>query len=153
MDNWHFWSQNDVESEDVKMSMFLTMAQWVVLLGERGMVKAALGGWDDLLSALTLFMVVEYLTQILLAILQKQKSSEIGFCGIAKKVSIFFLVAMGNVIDTLIVQNGSTIRTIVILFYLSHEGITILENVAMLGLPIPQKLKDILEQLKGGKKE
>lgn len=135
------------------MRIFLIMVQWELFLAERGMVKVTLGWWDGLLSALILFMVLEYLTQILVAILNKQKSSEIGFCGIAKKVSIFFLVAMGNVIDTLIIQNGSMIRTIVILFYLSHEGITILENVAILGLPIPQKLKDILEQLKDGKKE
>ena len=129
------------------------MVLLVLFLVERGMVKVALGGWDGLLSALILFMVEEYLTQILVAILNKQKSSEIGFCGIAKKVSIFFLVAMGNVVDTLIIQNGSMIRTIVLLFYLSYEGIIILENVAILGLPIPQKLKDILEQLKDGKKE
>lgn len=146
-------SQNDIESEDVEMRIFLIMVQWLLFLVERGMVKVALGGWDSLLYALILFMVVEYLTQILVAILSKQKSSEIGFCGIAKKVSIFFLVAMGNVIDTLIIQNGSMIRTIVLLFYLSYEGIIILENVEILGLPIPQKLKDILEQLKDGKKE
>lgn len=135
------------------MRIFLIMVQWKLFLAERGMVKVTLGWWDGLLSALILFMVLEYLTQILVAIMNKQKSSEIGFCGIAKKVSIFFLVAMGNVIDILIIQNGSMVRTIVILFYLSHEGITILENVAILGLPIPQKLKDILEQLKDGKKE
>lgn len=135
------------------MKIFFIMVLLVLFLVERGMVKVALGGWDGLLSALILFMVEEYLTQILVAILNKQKSSEIGFCGIAKKVSIFFLVAMGNVVDTLIIQNGSMIRTIVLLFYLSYEGIIILENVAILGLPIPQKLKDILEQLKDGKKE
>ncbi len=88
----------------------------------------------------------------MVAILNKKISSEIGFCGIAKKVSIIFLVMVGNVIDVLIIQNGSIIRTAVIFFYLSNEGITILENVAILGLPIPQKLKDILEQLKDGKK-
>lgn len=144
-------SQNDIESEDVEMEIFLIMVKRVLFLVKRGMVKVVLGKWDGLLYALILFMVLEYLTQILVAILSKQKSSEIGFCGIAKKVSIFFLVAMGNVIDTLIIQNGSMIRTIVLLFYLSHEGITILENIAILGLPIPQKLKDILEQLKDGK--
>lgn len=105
-----------------------------------------------MLSALILFMVVEYLTQILVAILNKKRSNEIGFCGIAKKVSIIFLVAVGNVIDVLVIQNGSIIRTAVIFFYLSNEGIIIVENVAILGLPIPQRLKDILEQLKDGKK-
>lgn len=144
-------SQNDIESEDVEMELFLIMVKRVLFLVERGMVKVVLGEWDGLLYALILFMVVESLTQILVGILSKQKSCEIGFCGIAKKVCIFFLVAMGNVIDTLIIQNGSMIRTMVLLFYLSHEGITILENIAILGLPIPQKLKDILEQLKDGK--
>lgn len=146
-------SQNGIESEDVEMRIFLIMVQWVLFLVERGIVKVVLGGWDGLLSALILFIVVEYLTQILVAILNKQKSSEVGFCGIAKKVSIFFLVAIGNAIDTLIIQKGGMIRTIVLLFYISYEGITILENIAVLGLPIPQKLKDILEQLKDGKKE
>ena len=146
-------SQNGIESEDVELRIFLIMVQWVLFLVERGIVKVALGGWDCLLSALILFMVVEYLTQILVAILNKQKSREVGFCGIAKKVSIFFLVAIGNAIDTLIIQKGDMIRTIVLLFYISYEGITILENIAVLGLPVPQKLKDILEQLKDGKKE
>lgn len=146
-------SQNGIESEDVEMRIFLIMVQWVLFLVKRGIVKVVLGGWDGLLSALILFMVVEYLTQILVAILNKQKSSEVGFCGIAKKVSIFFLVAIGNAIDTLIIQKGGMIRAIVLLFYISYEGITILENIAVLGLPIPQKLKDILEQLKDGKKE
>lgn len=137
----------------MKMRIFLIMVQRGLFLVERGMVNVALGGWDSLLSALILFMIMEYLTQILAAILNKQKSSEIGLRGMAKKVYVFFLVAMGNVIDTLVIQNGSMIRTIVILFYLSHEGILILENAAILDLPIPKKLKDILEQLKDGKKE
>lgn len=132
------------KSEDARMRIVLIMVQSII--------RVVLGGWDGLLSALVLFMIVEYLTQILVAILNKEISSEIGFCGIAKKVSIFFLVAVGNVIDVLIIQNGGIIRTAVIFFYLSNEGIVILENVAMLGLPIPQKLKDILEQLKDAKK-
>lgn len=141
-----------MESEGTIMSMFLFRAQWIVLVVKRGIVEDVLGGWDGLLSALILFMVVEYLTQILVAILNKKRSNEIGFCGIAKKVSIIFLVAVGNVIDVLVIQNGSIIRTAVIFFYLSNEGIIIIENVAILGLPIPQRLKDILEQLKDGKK-
>ena len=144
--------QNKIESEGTIMSMFLFRAQWIVLVVKRGIVEDVLGGWDGLLSALILFMVVEYLTQILVAILNKKRSNEIGFCGIAKKVSIIFLVAVGNVIDVLVIQNGSIIRTAVIFFYLSNEGIIIIENVAILGLPIPQRLKDILEQLKDGKK-
>lgn len=134
------------------MKIFLLTVQRILFVTGKDKVGVVFGGWDGLLSALVLFMVVEYLTQVLVAILNKKISSEIGFCGIARKVSIFFLVAMGNVIDVLIIQNASMIRTAVILFYLSNEGSTILENVAMLGLPIPQKLKDILEQLKDRKK-
>ena len=134
------------------MRMFLIMVQSVLFVVGRGIIGVVLGGWDGLLSALVLFMVVEYLTQILIAVLNKKMSGEIGFCGIAKKMSIFFLVAMGNVIDVLIFQNENIIRTAVIFFYLSNEGITILENVETLGLPIPHKLKNILGQLKDGKK-
>lgn len=133
------------------MSIFLMMVRSVLFVVERNIIGAALGGCDGLLSALVLFMVVEYLTQILIAVLNKKLSGEIGFDGIAKKVTIFFLVAMGNVIDVLIFQNENIIRTAVIFFYLSNEGITILENVEILGLPIPHKLKNILGQLKDGK--
>lgn len=80
--------QNKMESEGTIMSMFLFRAQWIVLVVKRGIVENVLGGWDGLLSALILFMVVEYLTQILVAILNKKRSNEIGFCEIAKKVSI-----------------------------------------------------------------
>ena len=86
--------QNKMESEGTIMSMFLFRAQWIVLVVKRGIVEDVLGGWDGLLSALILFMVVEYLTQILVAILNKKRSNEIGFCGIAKKVSIIFLVPL-----------------------------------------------------------
>lgn len=134
------------------MGILLIMVRSVLLVVERSIIGVVLGGWDGLLSALVLFMVVEYLTQILIAIINKKISDEIGFIGIAKKVSIFFLVAMGNVIDVLVFQNENMIRTVVIFFYLSNEGITILENVEELNLPIPQKLKNILGQLKDEKK-
>lgn len=134
------------------MRIFLIMTRDILFVVERNIIGAILGGWDGLLSALVLFMVVEYLTQILIAVLNKKMSDEIGSGGIAKKVAVFSLVAMGNVIDILIFQNESIFRTVIISFYLSNEGLTILKNVEILGLPIPQILKDILEQLKDGKK-
>lgn len=118
----------------------------------RYIFEVILGGMDGLLFALILFMSVEYLTQVLVAIRNRKRTDEIGFIGIAKKLSIFLLVAMGNVIDALIIQNGSMIRMGVILFYLSYEGRTILKNVSILGLPIPRNLNDIMEQFKDGKK-
>ena len=113
-----------------------------------GALGAVLGGWDGFLYALIVFVVVDYLTGVMVAILNQKLSSTVGFHGIIKKVVIFFLVAVGHIIDAYVIQNGSVIRTAVIFFYLSNEGISILENVSLLGLPVPQKLKDVLEQLK-----
>lgn len=113
-----------------------------------GALGAVLGGWDGFLYALIAFVVIDYLTGVLVAILNHKLSSSVGFHGIVKKVVIFFLVAVAHIIDAYIIQNGSVIRTAVIFFYLSNEGISILENVSLLGLPVPQKLKDVLEQLK-----
>ena len=98
-------------------------------------------------------MVVDYLTGVLVAVISHRLSSQVGFHGIARKVVIFFLVAVGYVIDSLVIQNGNVIRTAVIFFYLSNEGISILENVALMGLPVPQKLRDVLEQLKDHREE
>lgn len=107
----------------------------------------SLGGWDGFLYALVAFVVIDYLTGIMVAILEKKLSSDIGFRGIFKKVLIFSLVAIAHIIDSQIIRTGSAIRTAVIFFYLSNEGISIIENTAKIGLPIPEKLKAVLEQL------
>ena len=106
------------------------------------------GGMDGLLYALIAFVVVDYITGLMAAGLEKKLSSGVGFRGIFKKVVIFCLVAVGNIIDTHVIGNGSVLRTAVIFFYLSNEGISILENAGRIGLPIPEKLKNVLEQLK-----
>jgi toxin secretion/phage lysis holin len=113
-----------------------------------GAIGAVMGGFDGFLYALLLFVIVDYVTGVMVAVVQKTLSSEVGFVGIAKKVAIFCLVAVAHVIDFRIIQTGSVIRTAVIFFYLSNEGISITENAAALGLPIPKKLRRVLEQLK-----
>lgn len=134
------------------MKNFIEAAQYAfAALG--GAVGAVMGGFDGFLYALIVFVVVDYLTGIMVAVLKKELSSEVGFHGIFKKVVIFALVAVGHIVDTHVIQNGSVIRTAVIFFYLSNEGISILENASVIGLPVPQKLKDVLEQLKDGKEE
>ena len=112
-----------------------------------GALGAVLGGWDGFLYALIVFVVVDYLTGLMAAAVEKKLSSEVGFHGIIKKIVIFCLVAVGHIIDTHIIQNGSVLRTAVIFFYLSNEGISILENAARIGIPVPEKLKAVLEQL------
>lgn len=106
-----------------------------------------LGGVDGFMYALITFVVIDYVTGLMVAVLEKKLSSEIGFQGIFKKILIFIFVGIGNIIDVYLLKNGSAIRTAVIFFYISNEGISIIENSAKIGLPIPQKLKDILEQL------
>lgn len=106
-----------------------------------------LGRVDGFMYALITFVVIDYVTGLMVAVLEKKLSSEIGFRGIFKKVLVFIFVGIGNIIDVYLLKNGSAIRTAVIFFYISNEGISIIENSAKIGLPIPQKLKDILEQL------
>ena len=106
-----------------------------------------LGGCDGLLIALVVFVAVDYLTGVMCAISDKKLSSEVGFKGICRKVLIFLLVGIANILDVQVIGTGSVLRTAVIFFYLSNEGVSLLENAAHLGLPVPEKMKEILEQL------
>ena len=106
-----------------------------------------LGGCDGLLLALVLFAVADYITGVMCAVADKKLSSEVGFKGICRKVIIFMLVGIAHIIDVNVIATGSVLRTAVIFFYLSTEGVSLLENAGHLGLPIPEKLKVVLEQL------
>lgn len=121
------------------------------------MVFAAVGGWlgyflggnDGLLIALVLFIAADYLTGVMCAVSDKTLSSNVGFKGICRKVLIFLLVGIANILDVYVVKAGSVLRTAVIFFYISNEGVSLLENAAHLGLPVPEKIKTVLEQLHG----
>ncbi len=106
-----------------------------------------LGGADGFLYALIAFVVIDYITGVMCAIVDKKLSSEVGFKGIFKKVLIFILVGVGNIIDVQVLGQAGVLRSAVIFFYLSNEGVSLLENAGHLGLPIPAKLKAVLEQL------
>jgi toxin secretion/phage lysis holin len=106
-----------------------------------------LGGCDGLLYALLGFVVMDYITGVMCAIADKKLSSEVGFKGLCRKVLIFILVGAANIIDVQIIGTGSVLRTAVIFFYISNEGLSLIENAGHLGLPIPEKLKTVLEQL------
>ena len=106
-----------------------------------------LGGCDGLLIALVVFAVADYLTGVMCAVSGKKLSSAVGFKGICRKVIIFMLVGIAHMIEVNIIATGSVLRTAVIFFYLSNEGVSLLENAGHLGLPIPAKLKAVLEQL------
>ena len=112
-----------------------------------------LGGFDGFLYALIAFTVIDYITGVMCAITDKSLSSAVGFRGICRKVLVFTLVGIGNIVDVYVLGQGGVLRTAIIFFYLSNEGVSIMENTARLGLPIPAKLKEVLEQLheRGGK--
>ena len=119
------------------------------------MVFAAVGGWlgyymggcDGLLLALVAFGLADYLTVLMCAVSDRKLSSNVGFKGICRKVLIFLLVGIANILDIHVIGTGSVLRTAVIFFYISNEGVSLLENAAHLGLPVPGKIKAVLEQL------
>lgn len=119
------------------------------------LVFAAIGGWlgyflggcDGLLIALVVFVAVDYITGVMCAIADHKLSSAVGLKGICRKVLIFLLVGIANILDVQVIGTGSVLRTAVIFFYISNEGVSLVENAAHLGLPVPDKLKSMLEQL------
>lgn len=129
------------------MKDFLHVIQFVIaLLG--GWLGWFLGGWDAPVSALVLCVTIDYITGVMCAISEQNVSSEVGYKGLFRKVAIFMLVGIGAMIDQQIIHAGNMLRTAVIFYYISNEGISILENTSRLGVPYPPKLKVVLEQLK-----
>ena len=134
--------------KDFSIELIWTKVQMVAtLIG--GWLGYFLGGLDGLLIALIIFMVLDYITGLMCAVIDKKLSSAVGFRGICKKVLILMLVGLANVIDMHVVGTGSALRGAVICFYLSNEGLSLLENAAHIGLPIPDRMKDVLAQLHG----
>ena len=130
---------------------FIMKESWntiqIVFTAVGGWLGWFLGGCDGLLYALIAFVTIDYITGVMCAVADHSLSSEVGFKGIARKVLIFLLVGIGHILDTQVIGSGSVLRTAVIFFYISNEGVSLVENAAHLGLPIPEKLKDVLEQL------
>lgn len=119
----------------------------LVFAGIGGWLGYFLGGCDGLLYALLIFVAIDYITGVMCAISNRTLSSEVGFKGICRKVLIFLLVGIANILDVHVIGSGSVLRTAIIFFYISNEGISLLENAAHLGLPVPEKIKTVLEQL------
>ena len=128
------------------MRQVVTTVQYV-FAGIGGFMGWFLGGLDGFLYAFLMFVVIDYATGLMAAFVQKKVSSEVGFKGICKKVFILMLVGVAHIIDLHVVGTGSALRGAVICFYMSNEGLSLLENAAHIGLPIPDKLRDILSQL------
>jgi toxin secretion/phage lysis holin len=131
-----------MEKEDKMVNMIK-----VFLIFSGTMVGWFFGSLDSLFYALIIFVLIDYITGVIVAFQQKKISSLIGFRGINKKMMIFVLVAMGNIIDQYVIRSGNTLKTMLIMFYLSNEGISIIENIGIMGVPIPKKLKNAVKKL------
>lgn len=121
----------------------------VAITAVGGWLGYFIGGIDGMMLALIVLMALDYITGVMCAVLDKKLSSAVGFKGIFKKVLILMLVGVANVVDLNVMGTGSALRGAIIAFYLSNEGLSLLENVVHIGLPVPDKLKDVLAQLHG----
>ena len=131
---------------DFSIDLIWTKVQ-IAITALGGWLGYFLGGMDGLMIALIVLMTLDYVSGVMCAIIDKKPSSAVGFKGICKKVFILMLVGVAHIIDLHVVGTGSALRGAVICFYMSNEGLSLLENAAHVGLPIPDKLKDILSQL------
>jgi len=132
-------------TENTLQSLWLRTQLIFSALG--GALCALLGGLDALLTVLIAFSIMDYLTGVLCAIVKRTLSSAVGFQGICKKVLIYVLVGAAHLVDLHLLGGSGALRSAVICFYLSNEGISMIENAARLGLPIPEKLREVLTQL------
>ena len=137
---------------DFSIDLIWTKIQ-IAIAGIGGWLGYMLGGMDGLLIALVVMMAIDYVTGIMCAIVDKKLSSAIGFKGIFKKVLVLMLVAVANIIDVHVVGTGSALRGATVCFYLSNEGLSILENAVHLGLPVPDGLLEALAQLHNRRKK
>ena len=131
---------------DFSIDLIWTKLQ-IAITAIGGWLGYFLGGVDGLMIALIVFMTLDYLTGLMCAVLNKKLSSAVGFRGIFKKVLILIMVGIANVVDVHVVGTGSALRGAVICFYLSNEGLSLLENASYIGLPVPERLKEVLAQL------
>ena len=121
------------------------------------LIFTVIGGWigyffgegDGLIKALIVFVICDYITGVMCATIDKKLSSEVGYKGIYKKVLIFMLIGIAHTLDVYAIGNGNILKNAVVFFYLSNEGISIIENATHLGLPVPEKMKNVLEELHG----
>ena len=128
------------------MKEFWTSIQ-IAITAIGGWLGWFLGGCDGLLYALIAFAAVDYVTGVMCAVVDKKLSSSVGFKGIFRKILIFVMVGVAHILDAQVIGNGSVLRTAVIFFYISNEGVSLLENASHLGLPVPEAVKAVLKQL------
>lgn len=121
-----------------------------LLAGIFAVLSFVFGKWDGLMTALIALIILDYISGVVAAAVQKRLSSAIGAKGIAKKVFMLFIVAVANIVDINVIGEGNVLKNVAVIFYICNECISLIENAGRIGAPVPRKLLDILEQLKSG---
>lgn len=112
------------------------------------MLSFLFGSRDGIMIALVALIVLDYISGVAASVAEKKVSSEIGAKGIAKKVFMLFIVAVANIVDRDVIMQGNVLRSVVVTFYIANECISLIENAGRLGVPVPKKILEVLEQLK-----
>ena len=120
----------------------------IIIVGVGGFLGWFLGGLDGFMYTLVAFVMADYITGVFCAVHDRSLSSKVGWRGVFRKTAIFLLVGAGHLLDKYVLGHDHIVRTAIIFFYISNEGISLLENAALLGLPIPSRLRDMLVQLR-----
>lgn len=122
--------------------MKVVMAYFIHIIGK------GLEGQTELLAVLIVFILADYLTEIMVSVVKRKITRGIGIEGILKRFAIFILVFLTSLLDVYVIRNGDVVTVAIILFYLSYEGIAVLKNISKLGLPFPEVLRNTLEKMK-----
>lgn len=124
-------------------NIFKNILAWICTI-----ISFLFGDMEGMLIALIALIILDYISGVIAAAVEKRLSSEVGAKGIAKKIFMLLIVALANIVDTSVIGDGHVLKTVTVVFYICNECISLIENAGRIGVPVPKKLLDVLEQLK-----
>ena len=124
-------------------NIFKNILAWVCTI-----LSFLFGDMEGLMVALIALIILDYISGVIAAAVEKRLSSEVGAKGIAKKIFMLLIVALANIVDTSVIGDGHVLKTVTVVFYICNECISLIENAGRIGVPVPKKLLDVLEQLR-----
>ena len=119
-----------------------------ILAGVCTVLSFLFGNMEGLMVALIALIILDYISGVIAAAVEKRLSSEVGAKGIAKKIFMLLIVALANIVDINVIGDGHVLKTVTVVFYICNECISLIENAGRIGVPVPKKLLDVLEQLR-----
>ena len=123
-----------------------------ILAGVCTVLSFLFGDMEGLMVALIALIILDYISGVIAAAVEKRLSSEVGAKGIAKKIFMLLIVALANIVDINVIGDGHVLKTVTVVFYICNECISLIENAGRIGVPVPKKLLDVLEQLRDKEK-